>query len=183
MILVEGPDGAGKTTLAKLLAEELDFDYLRPPPSFLDSTEGAASGLYEWWTNVAQLATIGGHKKTVFDRAFPISEVIYTSVMGREPLCGSGGISYLIHQLKPNVDFLIFCLPTDETLMQIYKDKSRPRLKGMTKRKFEQSVWLYRVHYTYYSAIFGPNKVLMDSWFNRGGTLNIVKERYRAAVR
>lgn len=184
MILVEGPDGAGKTTLAKKLAEEINGEYMRPPPKLLDSANGASDGLYGWWTNIAhEAATQGGHRWSVFDRAFPVSEVIYSTVMGRKPLCSSGGISYLIHLLKPNVDFIVFCLPTDETLLSNFKDKTRPRLEGMTKKKFEQSVWLYRVHYSYYSGIFGPMKVLLDNWANRGGTINVVKERFRAANR
>lgn len=110
MIIVEGPDNSGKTTLAKKLCDRFDLVYTRPPSDLLSSTEGPGEGLLEWWEN--ELRRPREHrKKLVYDRTFFISDPIYRSAVpipGRELPA-----SRMAEGLAAIIDYyhVIFCLP------------------------------------------------------------------------
>lgn len=70
MIILEGPDGAGKSTLADSLARELDLNILK-----MTINGGQSVGEY-----VQKLLCDG----VVMDRCW-ISEQIYSDIFGREP--------------------------------------------------------------------------------------------------
>src|SRR5215472_10794451 len=78
MLIVEGPDGGGKTTLAHAIADAYDLTYMRPPPELLSSSlgPGPGSGLHEWWVEQMRLPE-KEHTRNVYDRCFFISEAIY----------------------------------------------------------------------------------------------------------
>jgi len=108
MIVVEGPDGAGKTTLIKRLMG--DFPHLELAAKVVDSDTRPMTNLRDWVND--NLA--GGFKPAIFDRHRLISEPIYSSVMPREPDADFWDPEWLIpalqvfRQIKPVV---IFCLP------------------------------------------------------------------------
>lgn len=88
-IIIEGPDGAGKSTLAKSLADRLDMNILK-----MTANGGQSAPEY-----LQKLACDG----VVIDRCW-VSEQIYSDLFGREPridhddaealtgLCGRMGI-------------------------------------------------------------------------------------------
>lgn len=92
-IIIEGPDGAGKSTLAKSLADTLDMNILK-----MTANGGQSPEEY-----VQKLACDG----VIIDRCW-VSEQIYSDLFGREPridnddaeslteLCGTIGVPIII---------------------------------------------------------------------------------------
>lgn len=92
-IIIEGPDGAGKSTLAKSLAGELDMNILK-------MTANGGQSVPEY---LQKLACDG----VVIDRCW-VSEQIYSDLFGREPridnddaealteFCGPAGIPIIV---------------------------------------------------------------------------------------
>lgn len=92
-IIIEGPDGAGKSTLAKSLAGALDMNILK-------MTANGGQSVPEY---VQKLACDG----VIIDRCW-VSEQIYSDLFGREPridnddaealtgLCGRAGIPIIV---------------------------------------------------------------------------------------
>lgn len=74
-IIIEGPDGAGKSTLAKSLADRLDMNILK-------MTANGGQSVPEY---LQKLACDG----VVIDRCW-VSEQIYSDLFGREPRIGNG---------------------------------------------------------------------------------------------
>lgn len=73
-IIIEGPDGAGKSTLAKSLADRLDMNILK-------MTANGGQSVPEY---LQKLACDG----VIIDRCW-VSEQIYTDLFGREPRIGN----------------------------------------------------------------------------------------------
>lgn len=92
-IIIEGPDGAGKSTLAKSLADRLDMNILK-------MTANGGQSVLEY---VQKLACDG----VIIDRCW-VSEQVYSDLFGREPridnddaealteLCGRVGIPIIV---------------------------------------------------------------------------------------
>lgn len=74
-IIIEGPDGAGKSTLAKSLAGALDMNILK-----MTANGGQSAREYE-----QKLACDG----VIIDRCW-VSEQIYSDLFGREPRISNG---------------------------------------------------------------------------------------------
>ena len=74
-IIIEGPDGAGKSTLAKSLAGALDMNILK-----MTANGGQSVREYE-----QKLACDG----VIIDRCW-VSEQLYSDLFGREPRIGNG---------------------------------------------------------------------------------------------
>lgn len=74
-IIIEGPDGAGKSTLAKSLADRLDMNILK-----MTANGGQSAPEY-----MQKLACDG----IIIDRCW-VSEQVYSDLFGREPRIGNG---------------------------------------------------------------------------------------------
>lgn len=80
MIIVEGPDGSGKTTLVKRLAEELGYP-VAPRVVGTDTNPVVGVDLNRWVEgNLKQ-----GFHKTIYDRHRLISDPIYSSLIRQRP--------------------------------------------------------------------------------------------------
>src|SRR5438105_13425965 len=129
-IIVEGPDGSGKTTLANKLSDVYDLMYRRPPAATLSSTHGPGDGLVEWWGS--ELGKTPSHlNHGVYDRCFFISDPIYQQAQSDRPLLLSG------HELVRGImrlwnvePIIIFCLPPFEVQLANVKRDERERLVG-----------------------------------------------------
>lgn len=121
MIIVEGPDGAGKTTLITKLSHILD---LPVAPRVVSKDTEAMIDLKAWTEqNVAQ-----GWQATIFDRHRLISEPIYGSLLrvafqpGFDDFNWLYNMNYMLyHRVQPVV---IYCLPPYETVRVNIKDDS-----------------------------------------------------------
>lgn len=108
MIIVEGPDGGGKTTLIKLLKEELQLPVA--PRVVSKNTRPALVDLKSWVDNNLE----EGFQKTIFDRHRLISEPIYGPILRYNQEPGFNDIKWLgprldrFYSIEP---IIIYCLP------------------------------------------------------------------------
>lgn len=151
MIVLEGPDGSGKTSLAELMQEELGLEYRRPPKEVLSSSQGPTGeprGLIEWWLEeLDKCQTQHNYAKIgVYDRTTFISDPIYRLAMGGMPQ-GTikemmGGVYYLANYAYVKV----FCLPDFETTLLNVKREGRDKL-ALPDDKLYVIWWAY--HWVY----------------------------------
>lgn len=120
MIIVEGPDGAGKSTLVKLLSEKLN---LPVAAKVVSSDTQPMTDLVAWTeSNVA-----AGFQRTIFDRHRLISEPIYACFRDGDPTASFMDLGWLaeqmwhFYQVKP---ILIYCLPRLQTVVANVKNPS-----------------------------------------------------------
>lgn len=111
MIIVEGPDGAGKSTVVKRLAADLDIPVA---PRVVDKDTNAMVDLKRWVEdNLDQ-----GLTPVIFDRHRLISELIYGPLFGRVAP-GFDDPDWLLEvrtsfeELQPLV---LWCMPSLETV-------------------------------------------------------------------
>lgn len=178
MIIVEGPDGSGKTTFAHKLAEALGSSYRKPPPEVLSSTTGPAKGegLAQWWIDamVRQART-----NDVYDRTTIISDPIYCAVQARKPSCTANQIMYMLAYVNEKVSHVVFCRPTDKQIMDNLKS-NREQLKGVGPKKMAALIHAYDVAYTHWAYMF-PGKIRRMLWTNESIVINNIVKEIRGA--
>ena len=148
MVICEGPDGSGKTTLAKRLADEFSLEYRRPPESLLSSTTGPSEGLHDWWR--AQLrGSIKSRKLGVYDRCFWLSEPIYAALTGRGMMVDGKTIAQGIHDLWAENPMIVFCMTDYAGMLENVYAAGRPRLADISgdERKLRAIADLYWASY------------------------------------
>lgn len=160
-IIVEGPDGGGKTTLAKKLADAYGMAYTRPPEGVLSSSKGPQGGgaLLEWWND--QLAK--GPRHVVYDRCFFISDPIYQQAQVDRPLLSeSSRLAQGIMRLWNLEPIIIFCLPPFEYQLANVKKSERDRLEGVGDKALEKISNQYWAYYAMWSNALFDNAILYD---------------------
>lgn len=118
MIIVEGPDGAGKTTLIDRLRDEFGLEVA---PRVVSKDAEAMVDLQRWTEeNVGR-----GFRPEIFDRHRLISEPIYGPLLRSTPEPGFDdrvwliNMMYNLYELEPLV---IYCLPPFEVCWENVKD-------------------------------------------------------------
>lgn len=107
MIVVEGPDGAGKTTLIEALQERFD---LPVAPRVVTKDTIAMVDLRQWVDHNLD----EGFQHTIFDRHRLISEPIYGPVLRVEQEPGFNQLSWMAPRIRRFYDLepiIIYCLP------------------------------------------------------------------------
>ena len=156
MIVVEGPDGAGKTTLIKEIQEVTGLEVA---PRVVSKDAEAMVDLVKWTEdNVAR-----GFQNLIFDRHRLISEPIYGPILREAPQPGFDDLHWFTHQLfafyllRPVV---IYCLPPFERVWdnvrndptnRVVQDKATIRQiygayfnKAVTDHVLERmNIWVY----------------------------------------
>lgn len=119
MIIVEGPDGAGKSTLIKRMADALDLPIA---PRVVSKTAEALVDLKVWVEeNLNQ-----GFQPMIYDRHRLISEPIYGPILRKEQERGFSDFNWLQRQLDGLYyhvqPFIIYCLPPLTTVKANLRD-------------------------------------------------------------
>lgn len=157
MLIVEGPDGSGKTHLAKRLAEKFNLKYRRYPG--LSSSSGPdGAGIVEWWNE-----QIGQNDPdAIYDRCFYISETIYQPATPGRPLIvdGEAMASGIIRLANMDPSF-IFCLPPLETTLSNVHQSERDRLQGVDDFALTKIHWAY---WSFYGMWSNQNYPAVTMW-------------------
>lgn len=136
MLIVEGPDGAGKTQLVNRLAESLQMYVM---PRVVSKDAEAMVDLVKW---VHEDVT-SGLKRAIYDRHRLISEPIYGPVLRGNIEPGFDSQNWLTHYhtlLRRADPFVIFCLPPIENVVKnTLDDPDNKVVEG----KIELIYWLY----------------------------------------
>lgn len=107
MLIFEGPDNSGKTTLAQAVAAKYGLEYRRPPA--LSSTGGVNDHVFKWWE--AELEKHPRDTFAVYDRCTYISDPIYRLVSGKYPLRNEAAMQQGVMKLINRFAHVVFCLP------------------------------------------------------------------------
>lgn len=117
MLIVEGPDGSGKSTLVRRLSGDLSMPI---SPRVVQSDTTAMVDLARWTEdNVAR-----GFQRMLFDRHRLISEPIYGPVLrGRQNahFINHGWLSQMMWQFYAAEPIIIYCLPDIRTIWRNVK--------------------------------------------------------------
>jgi deoxyadenosine/deoxycytidine kinase len=157
-IIIEGPDGAGKTTLATRVAEHLGMEYRRAPADLLSSSLGPSAGLADWWDEQlalppVELATI------VYDRCFYISDPIYQQAQpARELMIPPSKLAHGIMRLWNVEPHLIFCMPDFAIMLSNVRQAGRDHL-DITAEELSK-VW--NQYWAYYAM--WANSIFERTW-------------------
>lgn len=125
MIIVEGPDNTGKTTLIEQLAKEFRLPMVK---SYRPRTSGDIIRFHNWVK--ACPATV------ILDRHPSISDFIYGNIIRGD----SPSDPDLIQFLREG-HYLVFCDPPTDTILSTYSD--RPQMEG-THENIQRIISEYR---------------------------------------
>lgn len=133
MVIIEGPDGGGKTTLALKFAEDFGLVYSRPPRKLLSSTLGPQEGLFEWWWDEME-KPLRHTACCVYDRCTAISDPIYSAVMKRHPIAPHRYMIELTQRIQERLKkgWLIFCIPDPSEVYRTLSKESSLHLYGLS---------------------------------------------------
>jgi hypothetical protein len=161
-IIVEGPDGGGKTTLARALAQDFNRKYTRPEQALLSSVDGPTPGLVEWWDHeLAQGDQYLAHR--VYDRCFYISDPIYQmAVEDRELLIPPPTLAHGIMRLWNAEPVIIFCLPDFGITLTNVRAENRERLRGVSAQALSKIWNMYWATYAMWSNALYDQVILYD---------------------
>lgn len=140
MIIVEGPDGSGKSSLAQKLCIDL------PAPIAPKAVSGEMNDIVDVQKYVDQHLD-EGFRKLIFDRFALISEPIYSAAMRKiEPRAGWMDYRWLSQahsRMRDVAPLVIICLPPiDEVWKNCQRDEFNKRLFP-DKQRIAAVYWLY----------------------------------------
>lgn len=181
MLIIEGPDCSGKTTLAADIEAEYPYLNYRRPPS-LSSSKGANFGVCEWW--VEQLERSAWERMHgVYDRCFAISEPVYTTVTNREPNCVSRELSDMVSMLITQKPTIIFCLPDWAKIREAEAGATdKPSLQGMSPLREQLVWWAYFNQMVLWAAALNTSTrklVYQYDWENQNAIDSVVAKYVR----
>lgn len=127
VIIVEGPDGAGKSSLVKRLHEDT-----RLPIHVRASTSlgGPVANLWEWV--VQDVTSWDRQSLSLYDRHPLVSEYIYGPICrGALPQGFMGHSSRNIFQQFQKQALVIFCMPPLELVLENVTNENLPQMEGV----------------------------------------------------
>lgn len=130
ILLIEGPDGTGKTTLSQVFQDKYGFDYIHLGPQA--DIEETYKNLIETLKNT--------YKDVVIDRAI-LSNDVYSEVYGGQKL-SEKKYTEMIHY----IDRVIVCLPHDKARYLKEFDKLKGEREELYKCDMERVYNLFSLY-------------------------------------
>lgn len=142
MILLEGPDGAGKTTLRDRLKKDL---HLPLGPRACTSTGGPVDDLLAWAYRDIQSWGRDSQFIKLYDRHPMVSEYVYGPLIrGKKAPGFDTGTAHGLHQFLVRNTFTIFCLPPlSQVRFNVYAEDGRHQMSGVP-AKIEKIYFSYQ---------------------------------------
>lgn len=132
-LVIEGPDGSGKTTLANALSEELRWPLAEKAVAH-DTTTTLDLRQY------AEKTVEGGLQRKIFDRHCLISEPIYGPIMRgglRHNMSSPLWYNDIWHRFLGTRPLIVFCLPPLDVVMKNIREDP----DNLTIRDIQPQVW------------------------------------------
>lgn len=122
LVILEGMDNTGKTTLAAKLHEALDFPITKPPSYNKVFKQGAkAQDACFFWNEQIFKETKRGNQPCysyIFDRHQLISTPVYEPVLFKQNhLIMHSQFGRLCYQFADNMPLIVYCRPPDEKIL------------------------------------------------------------------
>jgi len=157
MIVLEGPDGAGKSTLAAILKEITGYSLVSN--SYKDPCD------FLWFSKQLE------RKDTIFDRTF-ISEVVYSKAMNKEIRLKEKEIYLLQRQLIKRKAVVLYCTNQNSLL----KDRAFERGEGyVDKNQLVAASDLYEEYFTEVLIPKGISVIKINLFLNLHNINNMLK--------
>lgn len=162
VVVLEGPDGAGKTTLARRIAEQFNLHYHHEGPEpELDGPQ-----LFQrYYSLIESLAPAG----VVFDR-LAVSERVYAAVLGRPDRLGPTGEAILSVALTKLKAVRVLCLPPAEVCLQ----GAFARGEGYVNHHQVLSAWS-----RYFARMYDPRWTKRYDWTVPGAEADLLQDLHR----
>lgn len=120
MIIIDGMDNTGKTTLAHKLADRFELPYLHSPSEY----KYDFNRMFGW-----AIRELGSEVRAIYDRFSPITDMIYGPVL-------RGGTPYLTDQrgiairelLRSTPHIIIYCRPPRDVILDF---GTREQMEGV----------------------------------------------------
>lgn len=120
MIIVDGMDNTGKTTLAYTLCEEFGLTYLHSPSEY----KYDFSRMVDW-----AIIQLGSRSKAVYDRFSPITDLVYgPELRGGTPYLSNPRAKAVLELLKHTPHLIIYARPPRE---KIFNFGERDQMEGV----------------------------------------------------
>lgn len=117
LIIIEGPDGAGKSTLATALRQQLILEGAAPDDvTMLKKGPPTADGFTEYLVPLASYLP-GSGKHVICDR-WHIGELVYPTIFGRQPVLDEAQFGYIDKFLKSRGAVLVPVNARTDTLLE-----------------------------------------------------------------
>lgn len=129
MIIVEGADNSGKTTLAKMIASMFGYTCIHSPAQ-IKHEETLKERLY-WLESLANV------KEIILDRCYLISDIIYGNTIRDGSEISEIQLVEFLTFLNRQKHYIIFC---DQVFTSNYKTANSIHLNSKEKRELETAV-------------------------------------------
>ncbi len=156
VVILEGPDGGGKTALADRLVQRYGFAYRHEGPP-----RGSNVSLLHRYGRKLERAAYGhGHRGVVFDR-FHVGETVYGPVARGEDQVGRDGLTVMDRLLTATDSRLVFCLPPFSACLDVWSRRHAAGEEFITSKRNLRRVYDLYAKY----AATHPNRMIYD-WRN-----------------